>query len=66
MEEAELTDLAKRFAAAIPEDELSVSEATVWGLHSWLTQSVQVAAVQGYLLKNKSRPKEAVDEVGEW
>jgi len=26
----------------------------------------QVAALQGYLLRNKSRPKEAVEEVAEW
>ncbi|KAF9777253.1 P-loop containing nucleoside triphosphate hydrolase protein [Thelephora terrestris] len=48
LEEAELSDLAKRFADAIPEDEMSV------------------AAIQGYLLKNKTRPKEAVEEVAEW
>ena len=27
---------------------------------------VQVAALQGYLLRNKTRPKEAVNEVAEW
>jgi len=48
LEEMELSELAKRFADAIPEDELSV------------------AALQGYLLKNKTRPREAVDEVGAW
>lgn len=46
--EEEIADLAKRFAEAIPEDELSV------------------ASLQGYLLKNKTRPRECVDEVGEW
>ncbi|KAJ7281991.1 hypothetical protein C8J57DRAFT_1448584 [Mycena rebaudengoi] len=46
--EAEISELAKRFAAAIPEDELSV------------------AGLQGYLLKNKTRPRECVDEVEEW
>ncbi|KAF8815434.1 P-loop containing nucleoside triphosphate hydrolase protein [Phlegmacium glaucopus] len=46
--EEEISDLAKRFAEAIPEDELSV------------------AGLQGYLLKNKTRPRECVDEVGEW
>ncbi|KAI3616458.1 mitochondrial chaperone bcs1 [Moniliophthora roreri] len=46
--EEEITELAKRFAEAIPEDELSV------------------AALQGYLLKNKTRPRESVDEVGAW
>ncbi|EEB95653.1 hypothetical protein MPER_05338, partial [Moniliophthora perniciosa FA553] len=48
LNEDEITQLAKRFAEAIPEDELSV------------------AALQGYLLKNKTRPRECVDEVGEW
>ncbi|KAJ7089741.1 P-loop containing nucleoside triphosphate hydrolase protein [Mycena belliarum] len=48
LSEAEISELAKRFAAAIPEDELSV------------------AALQGYLLKNKTRPRECVDEVDEW
>jgi chaperone BCS1 len=48
LEEAEISELAKRFAAAIPEDELSV------------------ASLQGYLLKNKTRPRECVEEVGEW
>jgi len=46
--EDEISELAKRFAEAIPEDELSV------------------AGLQGYLLKNKTRPRECVDEVGEW
>ncbi|KAF7370924.1 Mitochondrial chaperone bcs1 [Mycena sanguinolenta] len=48
LSEAEISELAKRFAEAIPEDELSV------------------AALQGYLLKNKTRPRECVDEVDEW
>ncbi|KZP28643.1 P-loop containing nucleoside triphosphate hydrolase protein [Athelia psychrophila] len=48
LEEAEIADLAKRFASSIPEDELSV------------------ASLQGYLLKNKTRPKECVDEVAAW
>lgn len=26
----------------------------------------QVASLQGYLLKNKTRPRECVDEVAEW
>ncbi|KDR80912.1 hypothetical protein GALMADRAFT_1114738 [Galerina marginata CBS 339.88] len=46
--EEEISQLAKRFAEAIPEDELSV------------------AGLQGYLLKNKTRPRECVEEVGEW
>ncbi|KAF9465557.1 P-loop containing nucleoside triphosphate hydrolase protein [Collybia nuda] len=48
LSEDEITELAKRFGAAIPEDELSV------------------ASLQGYLLKNKTRPRECVDEVDEW
>ncbi|KAG8221121.1 P-loop containing nucleoside triphosphate hydrolase protein [Butyriboletus roseoflavus] len=48
LEEAEIAELAKRFADTIPEGELSV------------------AALQGYLLKNKVRPRECVDEVGDW
>ncbi|KAG6816532.1 hypothetical protein H0H87_005394 [Tephrocybe sp. NHM501043] len=48
LSEEEISELAKRFAAAIPEDELSV------------------ASLQGYLLKNKTRPRECVDEVDEW
>ncbi|KAL1660888.1 BCS1 N terminal-domain-containing protein, partial [Schizophyllum commune] len=48
LSEDEISDLAKRFADAIPEDELSV------------------AALQGYLLKNKTRPRECVDEVAAW
>ena len=46
--EEEISELAKRFAEAIPEDELSV------------------ASLQGYLLKNKTRPRECVEEVGDW
>lgn len=46
--EEEISELAKRFAEAIPEDELSV------------------ASLQGYLLKNKTRPRECVEEVDEW
>ncbi|ETW78832.1 AAA ATPase [Heterobasidion irregulare TC 32-1] len=48
LEEAEISELAKRFADAIPDDEMSV------------------ASLQGYLLKNKTRPRECVDEVAEW
>ncbi|KAI0297469.1 P-loop containing nucleoside triphosphate hydrolase protein [Multifurca ochricompacta] len=48
LEEAEIAQLAKRFADAIPEGEMSV------------------AGLQGYLLKNKTRPRECVEEVGEW
>ncbi|KAG8949971.1 hypothetical protein FRC04_008050 [Tulasnella sp. 424] len=48
LEEEELAALAKEFAQAIPENELSV------------------ASLQGYLLKNKTRPRECVKEVAEW
>lgn len=48
LSEDEISDLSKRFADAIPENELSV------------------ASLQGYLLKNKTRPRECVDEVAEW
>ena len=30
------------------------------------TRSLQVASLQGYLLRNKTRPRECVEEVGEW
>lgn len=48
LSEEEISDFAKRFADAIPENELSV------------------AGLQGYLLKNKTRPRECVDEVEQW
>ncbi|KAH9851980.1 hypothetical protein C2E23DRAFT_216722 [Lenzites betulinus] len=48
LSEEEISDLAKRFADAIPENELSV------------------AALQGYLLRNKTRPHECVEEVAAW
>lgn len=67
LEEAEIAELAKRFADAIPEGELSVSLHLESGFGP-LTQvsHQQVAALQGYLLKNKVRPRECVDEVGDW
>ncbi|CEL60736.1 putative mitochondrial chaperone BCS1-A OS=Dictyostelium discoideum GN=bcs1la PE=3 SV=1 [Rhizoctonia solani AG-1 IB] len=43
-----LTQLAKKFAASIPEEEFSV------------------ASLQGYLLKNKTRPQAAADEAAAW
>ncbi|PIL30280.1 transporter [Ganoderma sinense ZZ0214-1] len=48
LSEEEISDLARRFADAIPENELSV------------------AALQGYLLRNKTRPRECVEEVAAW
>ncbi|CAE6416526.1 unnamed protein product [Rhizoctonia solani] len=43
-----LAQLAKKFAASIPEEEFSV------------------ASLQGYLLKNKTRPQAAADEAAAW
>ena len=65
LSEEELNDLAERFSASIPEDELSVSP---YGANSGgdYRQDLQVASLQGYLLKNKTRPRECVDEVAEW
>ncbi|KAF8498227.1 P-loop containing nucleoside triphosphate hydrolase protein [Russula emetica] len=48
LEEAEIVQLAQRFANAIPEGEMSF------------------ASLQGYLLKNRMRPRECVEEVTEW
>ena len=67
LDELEISKLAERFADAIPEGEMSV----------WLTsisravlcshgKGSQVAGLQGYLLKNKTRPRECVEEVAEW
>jgi len=66
LSEEEIGELAKRFSEAIPEDELSVS--IVWMLlfQVSLIRSWQVAGLQGYLLKNKTRPRECVEEVHEW
>ena len=64
--EDEISELAKRFSEAIPENELSVRPIVEGDCSwSWLTVA-QVAALQGYLLKNKTRPRECVDEVAEW
>jgi chaperone BCS1 len=64
LSEDEISDLAKRFGAAIPEDELSVCARYLQ--RSLVLNSFQVAALQGYLLKNKTRPRECVEEVDEW
>jgi len=68
LEEEEIVQLRQRFADAIPEGEMSV-----WpifpqpprGLFS-MHWDLQVASLQGYLLKNMRRPRECVDEVTEW
>jgi len=65
LEEAELTDLAKPFADAIPEDEVSEGGVPIRILRL-ADELVQAAALQGYLFRNKTRPKEAVEEVAEW
>ena len=67
LEESEITQLAKRFADAIPEGEMSVSFGLrVWALYVLTQRVLQVASLQGYLLKNKTRPRECVEEVAEW
>lgn len=66
LEEDELADLAKRFGDAIPEDEMSVGGVSRLGFLRLADELVQVAALQGYLLRNKARPREAVEEVAEW
>ncbi|KAG8678781.1 hypothetical protein FRC09_019547 [Ceratobasidium sp. 395] len=48
LDAATLAQLAKKFAAAIPDDEFSV------------------ASLQGYLLKNKTRPQSAADDAAAW
>lgn len=48
LDAATLAQLAKKFAAAIPDDEFSV------------------ASLQGYLLKNKTRPQAAADDAAAW
>jgi mitochondrial chaperone BCS1 len=65
LSETEIAELAKRFGEAIPEDELSVSILNLFPVCQQLNSS-QVASLQGYLLKNKTRPRECVDEVGAW
>ena len=73
LSEDEISELAKRFADAIPENELSVSR----GLRPACCRrrcpidlcfcfGIQVASLQGYLLRNKTRPRECVDEVAAW
>jgi chaperone BCS1 len=70
LEEAEIAQLAKRFADAIPEGEMSVRAGfppMTARCSLFLTHNVlQVASLQGYLLKNKTRPRECVEEVAEW
>ena len=66
LEEAEISELAKRFADAIPDDEMSVSGPFPSLGFPELMSLTQVASLQGYLLKNKTRPRECVDEVAEW
>jgi mitochondrial chaperone BCS1 len=68
-EEAEIAQLAKRFADAIPEREMSVRDNFPPAVAQYLVSyasALQVASLQGYLLKNKTRPRESVEEVAEW
>lgn len=65
--EAEITELAKRFGESIPENELSVGRfGLILCLRDLTSWEYQVASLQGYLLKNKTRPRECVDEVEAW
>jgi chaperone BCS1 len=69
LEEAEIAQLAKRFADAIPEGEMSVRHNFSPAVTRYLVSyafGLQVASLQGYLLKNKTRPRESVEEVAEW
>jgi chaperone BCS1 len=69
LEEAEIAQLAKRFADAIPEGEMSVRDNFPPAVSQYLFSyalGLQVAGLQGYLLKNKTRPRESVEEVTEW
>jgi mitochondrial chaperone BCS1 len=69
LEEAEIAQLAKRFADAIPEGEMSVRDNFAPAVPQYLVSYAfgwQVASLQGYLLKNKTRPRESVEEVSEW
>ena len=69
LEEAEIAQLAKRFADAIPEGEMSVRDNFPPAVVQYLVSDafgLQVASLQGYLLKNKTRPRESVEEVTEW
>jgi chaperone BCS1 len=69
LEEAEIAQLAKRFADSIPEGEMSVRDNFPPADGQYLVSyafGLQVASLQGYLLKNKTRPRECVEEVTEW
>ena len=69
LEEAEIAQLAKRFADAIPEGEMSVRDTFPPAVAQYLVSypfGLQVASLQGYLLKNKTRPRECVEEVDKW
>jgi len=69
LKEAEIAQLAKRFADAIPEGEMSVRDSFPSVVAQYLVSyasDLQVASLQGYLLKNKTRLRESVEEVAEW
>jgi chaperone BCS1 len=69
LEEAEIAQLAKRFADSIPEKEMSVCDNFPPAVGQYPVSNalgLQVASLQGYLLKNKTRPRESVEEVAEW
>lgn len=64
--EDEINKLAKDFANSIPEDEFSVSTRQRSVDPGVADDALQVAALQGYLLKNKTRPRECVAETPAW
>ena len=69
LEEAEIAQLAKCFADAIPEGEMSVRDNFPSAVAQYLVPyafGLQVASLQGYLLKNKTQPRECVEEVAKW
>jgi chaperone BCS1 len=69
LEEAEIAQLAERFADAIPEGEMSVRDKFPPAVAQYLVSyafGLQVASLQEYLLKNNTRPRECVEEVAKW
>jgi mitochondrial chaperone BCS1 len=69
LEEVEIAQLAKRFAEAIPEGEMSVRDNFPPAVAQYLVSypfGLQVASLQEYLFKNKTRPRECVEEAAEW
>jgi chaperone BCS1 len=68
LEDREIVELAQSFANAIPEGEVSVCSVSYLSPVSvpMHRHFFQVASLEGYLLKNKRRPRECVTEVTTW